>query len=294
MVGKTRTIARGGGTTIVGLLAAMASMVLAPATASAAPSAASGLIGTWTSSARSGIVKLVISKSSGGGIKVDAFSTCGKAKPCESGKLSAVVFGPSASATTGAVFETNQALASYNQVLLGRLVSTTRGRRIALDWYDVYHAGPRHNSAMSRSFKRVGRATSTRKTGTATTAYPTGRQPHAPDALVGVWHNVDPSTRGTVELDITRALDGSLLVHVFGACTPTPCDNGVTPAIAYGPSTTATTATRFLAPADYGFKRTVLAGLPISSTGVLTVNTYSEFTDGSGRSNYFTAERFTK
>jgi len=291
----TGTMRRSRPAATLGVIAAIGVMILVPASASGAPSAASGLIGTWTSaSATGGIVKLVIRSSGGGGITVDTFTACGRRKRCESGKLSAVVFGSSVSSTRGTSFETNQAFGSFNRVLLGKLVSTRRGRRIALDWYDVYHSGSRHNSVASRTFKRVGRARSTAKRGTSTTAYPPGRQPVMRDASVGVWHNVNNATRGLVELDITRATDGSLLVHAFGACTPTPCDNGTVPAIAYGPSTSSTTGTRFLAPVDYGFKRGFLTALPISRSGVLTVSSYNEFTDGSGRSNYVNTERFTK
>ena len=294
-MGMTRTQRRGAAATVVAVVTAVAGLVALPGFASGAPSAASSLTGTWVASgATSGVVKVVIRRSAGGAITVDSYNACGRPRPCASGKVAATVFGPAADSVTGTWFASNQALAGASQVLLGRLVSTSRGRRLTIEAYTVFRDGSRSNTAQTRQFRRTGRASATTRNGTAATTYPAGKQPSVPDAMVGVWHNVLKAPKALVRIEITRANDGSLLVHPFGACTPTPCDTGVTAAIAYGASPSATSATRFLAPADYGFKRTLYAGLSISSKGVLTVATSSEFTDGSGRSSYALLERFTR
>jgi hypothetical protein len=266
--------------------------MLVPAiSASGLPNANSGLLGTWTNAAAtSGIVKLVIS-SSGTGIKVDTFTKCAGTQLCESGKVSAVVFGTSSGSTTGRSFETNQKLAPYNRVMLGRLISTSSGPRLTVDWYLTYHDVVNYNASENRTFKRVGSATSTTKNGTTATTYPSGRQSRAPNSFLGTWKNTNPATTGVVKYVITRSGNGSLVVHEFGACHPTPCDNGTHASISYGSSSTATTANRFLVPANYGFMVELSAGS--INGGVLTVRVWIQFTDGSGRSNYLFAGTFT-
>jgi hypothetical protein len=42
----------------------------------------------------------------------------------------------------------------------------------------------------------------------------------------GTWVNVDPSTNDIVKIEIATVGD-TVNVHWFGACSPTPCDNGI-------------------------------------------------------------------
>jgi hypothetical protein len=44
-------------------------------------------------------------------------------------------------------------------------------------------------------------------------------------SLVGTWVNVNAATRDIVKIVLTNS-GGSLGVHAFGACSPTPCDWG--------------------------------------------------------------------
>jgi hypothetical protein len=264
---------------------------VAPATlAGGAPAPYSGLLGTWTSASTTGIVKLVISPA-GTGMTVDAFAKCTGPALCESGKVSAVVFGTGPGSPTGRFFRTNQVFSTYNRIMMGSLASTSAGPSITVTWYLTYKDGVKYNTLVTRAFKRVGPATSTPKVGTASGTYPLGRRPHAPDSFLGTWNNTNPATESVVKYVITRQEDGSLLVHEYGACTPTPCDNGTSNAITYGASSTSPTATRFLSPSDYGFEREVRIGSLVN--GVLHVSAWIQFTDGSGRSNYGAAETFT-
>jgi hypothetical protein len=274
---------------LVGLV--IVGAAVAPATlAGGAPAPYSGLLGTWTNPSTTGVVKLVISPA-GTGMTVDSFAKCTGPALCESGKVAAVVFGTGAGSPTGRFFRTNQAFSTYNRIMMGSLVATSAGPRITVSWYLTFKGGVNYNAWVTRTFTRVGPATSTPKVGTASSTYPAGRQPHAPDNFLGTWKNTNPATPSVVKYVITRQEDGSLLVHEYGACSPTPCDNGTSNAIAYGASTTTPTATRFLAPSDYGFQREVRIGSLVN--GVLHVSAWIQFTDGSGRSNYGAAETFT-
>jgi hypothetical protein len=272
---------------VVAGLVVVGAVLLPGISAGGLPNASAALIGTWTNAtATSGIVKLVISPA-GTGIRVNTFTKCGT-KLCQSGKVSGLVFGVGAGSATGASFRTNQTFPGSNRVMLGRVIS---GPRIALDVFNTYKDGVRYNTAGTRVFKRVGAATSTTSVGVSATTYPSGRQSRAPNSFLGTWHNTNAATTDIVQYIITRAANGSLLVHEFGACDPTPCDNGTHSAISYGPSTTATTANRFLVPNNYGFANDLTAGS--LSLGVLTMRVWTQFTDGSGRSNYTFVGTFT-
>lgn len=47
-------------------------------------------------------------------------------------------------------------------------------------------------------------------------------------SLVGTWVNVNAATQDIVKIVLTNN-GGSLGVHAFGACSPTPCDWGQVP-----------------------------------------------------------------
>lgn len=110
----------------------------------------------------------------------------------------------------------------------------------------------------------------------------------------GEWKNTNTGTRGLVSIKI--GVSGSAVtVQPFGACSPTPCDWGVANALAYSTSvsTNTTTTTRALtAQFKTGFSETILVAELNGST--LEVRTYTRFTDGSGRFNYTSKEKFQK
>jgi hypothetical protein len=274
---------------VLGAGLALVSGLLAAERTTRAPIAAPALTGTWVNGkATSGIVRVVIRKVTGTGITVDTFSRCAGGRLCEAGRVPAVLYGPAADSTAGTTFQTHQVLPTSTRVLIGTVTKVGGKRRLLLDWYDVAANGARRDSSGSRAFTRTGAAAATARAGTVATSYEPGKQAPVADTLLGVWNGVSTGAHALARLELTRAGDGSLLVHAYGACTPTPCDNGVAPAIAYA----APTGTRFLVPADYGFKRSLLAAS--ISAGTLTVTTLSEFTDSSGRSNYAITERLRK
>jgi hypothetical protein len=112
-----------------------------------------------------------------------------------------------------------------------------------------------------------------------------------PTALLGTWSNCDRGTRGLLRLKLSGA-GTTVNVQAFGACTPTPCDWGVTPAVIHAADVGATPGIAFSAKYKFPFKETVLTG--VIDRGALVVETFERFTDGSGRSNYYTKAYFAK
>ena len=108
--------------------------------------------------------------------------------------------------------------------------------------------------------------------------------------LLGDWYNVDSSTGGLVRIVITEVA-GQIMVHPYGACTPTPCDWGEVPGIAYARGVAEDRALAFSAFFDSGWKETIVTGIR-RPRGILIVTSFSIFKDSSGRSNYFSTDRF--
>lgn len=109
--------------------------------------------------------------------------------------------------------------------------------------------------------------------------------------LVGTWVACNKATRSIVRV-VIGARGTNVSVHVFGACTPTPCDWGVVDGVAYAKDVSATDALAFTAPYKFGFKTALVTGR--LDEGSLIVETYNVFTDASGRSNYYTRGYFCK
>jgi hypothetical protein len=110
-------------------------------------------------------------------------------------------------------------------------------------------------------------------------------------SLVGTWVNVNASTRDIVKIILTNN-GGSLDVHAFGACSPTPCDWGQVKGQAYSASVAGGAAVAFTANYGFGFKNTILTGHLNGEH--LVADDFNVFTDGSGRSPYFTEGTFKK
>ena len=103
--------------------------------------------------------------------------------------------------------------------------------------------------------------------------------------LVGTWSACNKKTRDIVRVVIT-ASGSSLSVQLFGACTPTPCDWGVVHGTAYAADVSSADAIAFTEQYKFAFKTAIVTGL--LDQGSLILETYNTFTDGSGRSNYYT------
>lgn len=109
--------------------------------------------------------------------------------------------------------------------------------------------------------------------------------------LVGNWVNVDAATRGIVRIVLTDR-HGTIGVHVYGACHPTPCDWKEVQGLAYAASVAGGAAVAFTASYDFGFKKTIITG-DLEGRN-LVVEDFDTFTDGSGRAAYFGKATFKK
>ena len=102
--------------------------------------------------------------------------------------------------------------------------------------------------------------------------------------LLGTWVNCDPQTRGLVRLLITAA-GNEVIVHGFGAGSPTPCDWGPVNGLVFADNVTAKPALAFSAVNTFHFKQTTIVGHLLN--GTLIVETFDHFTDKSGRADYY-------
>ena len=107
-------------------------------------------------------------------------------------------------------------------------------------------------------------------------------------ALDGDWLNVDPNTRGIVEIIIAGRK-----VHPFGACHPTPCDQGVINAKSFASSVDASDIIRLVAKQNTGFSHVEIT-LLLEPDGRLRADRFTHFTDGSGRADYSALDYFKR
>ena len=112
-----------------------------------------------------------------------------------------------------------------------------------------------------------------------------------PGGLVGSWVNVNPGTRGLVKLSIGTA-GATTTVHLYGACTPTPCDWGAVNAVAYSTDVASPRAIAFTAQYVFAFKDAIVAGHLEGQ--YLVVETFNRFKDGSSRFDYYGRETFRR
>lgn len=113
----------------------------------------------------------------------------------------------------------------------------------------------------------------------------------SPATLIGTWTNINKSTTDLVKIVIAAA-GGGFSVDAFGACSPTPCNWGSVPGIAYAANVSSGTAVAFCAQYSFGFANATIIGH--LQEHKLLVETFTEFTDGSGRSNLYTTDQMVK
>lgn len=118
-----------------------------------------------------------------------------------------------------------------------------------------------------------------------TDSAPAGEVDFSP--LLGTWWSTDKATGGIVKMELADR-GGTFVVHAFGACAPAPCDWGERPAVPYAASVSSREGMAFSALYDFGFLETLLAAY--MKGGILVLDTFNTFKDGSGRASYFTRE----
>jgi hypothetical protein len=128
----------------------------------------------------------------------------------------------------------------------------------------------------------------------STTASAQGRRAAeiSAEPLLGTWVNADPATRGIVKLVLAPSAGGGVSVAGFGACHPRPCVWTVAPAVVYAPTVKSATAVGFTAQIKNKFGTDILAAHLQGQN--LEVELFTEFTDGSGRSNRIAVSKMTR
>ena len=109
--------------------------------------------------------------------------------------------------------------------------------------------------------------------------------------LAGTWKNINPATRDIVKVVITAAGSG-VKVDAFGACSPTPCNWGNVAGLAYAASVSSSPAVAFSAQYKFSFAQVILTGHLQGKE--LILETFTHFTDGSGRSDYYSTDTMIK
>jgi hypothetical protein len=111
----------------------------------------------------------------------------------------------------------------------------------------------------------------------------------SPSPLIKTWTNIDPATRDIVKI-VIAASGTAISVEAFGACSPTPCDWGSVPGLIYAANVSASKAVAFSAGYTFSFATVILVGHHAGKH--LVVESFTQFTDGSGRSNFRSTDTF--
>jgi len=110
-----------------------------------------------------------------------------------------------------------------------------------------------------------------------------------PSPMFGTWHNTDKKTGGIVRMVLAER-NGVFTVHAWAAGSPDLYDWGEVAATAHAANVHSHEGMAFSAVYDFDFVETILAAY--TKSGILVLDTFNTFKDGSGRSNYFTREFF--
>ena len=116
-----------------------------------------------------------------------------------------------------------------------------------------------------------------------------------PQDFVGTWVNMNPNTSGITRFVVRSTGSNTLNIRVFGKCHPTDCDWGTTQLITYGSSVQ--DSDHKFATANYrpGFSSTLLTfNLNVRNRRQITLQSFTQFLDNSGRQNYSSVEGFQR
>jgi hypothetical protein len=115
--------------------------------------------------------------------------------------------------------------------------------------------------------------------------------PGGPDLspALGTWFNCNLGTGEILSLSLTEG-DHGLILQAYGAGDPSPRDWGESAAVPYVSSLGSREVSGFTARYDFGFMETQIAAN--LKYGVLVIQSYNTFRDGSSRPAYFCREFF--
>jgi hypothetical protein len=113
-----------------------------------------------------------------------------------------------------------------------------------------------------------------------------------PAGLLGSWHCLAPAVTKSIATLTCFLASGQLMVRAAGVGATGPVDWGESAAQPYADAHYLDNPPAFLATFDHGYMRVHLQARV--NRGVLVVGEYTEFTDASGRSDYFIRESFRR
>ena len=105
----------------------------------------------------------------------------------------------------------------------------------------------------------------------------------------GAWQNTDAAVEGITRVVIADS-GGALTMRVFGAGETEPIDWGEIEVNVFADDVDSPEGTKFSAVYDFDFMQVRMHGWV--KLGVLVIAVFNNFTDDSGRSNYFDREFF--
>ncbi|MGD1875681.1 MAG: hypothetical protein ACFB02_21835 [Mastigocoleus sp.] len=115
----------------------------------------------------------------------------------------------------------------------------------------------------------------------------------APRDFVGTWVNSDTNTRGITKIVVRRAPGNKLVISTFGKCHPTDCKWGAKRLSTYG--TSVQDKNHRYATTIYNKKfATTFLNIGLSGRNRLRLQSFTKFTDNSGRQNYSSRAVFVK
>ena len=283
-----------GTTAVAGALLSSASPALAKPAWQVPPIPSAALSGTWvnTNPHTRSLADLVV-QTSRYGLSADGFGAC-LPRACEWGLIPGTTYGPSVNSKIGTSFQVRWNFGFSRVVLLATYspASVWHVPTLTVDEYTTFTDGShRSNYEVTETFIK-GRPVRVTKRGTPATDYPLGDSPRPVRGLPALWVNHNPHANISA-LILSVNANGMLQVHAFGNCVPHLCNWGTVNGITFGTSIYSKTGSVFLAPYKFSFARKLLAGFLNPRCTVLTVDTWTEFTDHSGRSNYETTDTFT-
>jgi hypothetical protein len=233
----------------------------------------------------------IVVATTGKGIAVDGFGACTPTL-CEFGRITGTVFGPTVSATIGTAFAAQWNFGFARTVVLATYSAPLKVPTLTVQEFTSFTDGSgRHNYMVTETFHK-GRAISVAKTGVSGSGYPLGSPVSPAASLPAIWINT--AATGTVRAVILSRdpSSGKLAVHAYGFCSPVPCNWGTVTGSTFGPSVIAPTGGTFLASYAFSFANTLLDGSVNAAGTRLRVQTWTEFTDHSTRSNYVSTDVF--
>ncbi|MBW4597994.1 MAG: hypothetical protein KME46_35115 [Brasilonema angustatum HA4187-MV1] len=107
-------------------------------------------------------------------------------------------------------------------------------------------------------------------------------------SLVGDWVNTKPDTNYFVRVILTEQ-DNRLVLHAYGANEPDPIDWGEVEAVPYGAGTSLVAGGFHASYKLDGIETHLVANQKL---GILVIQSYTRYVDGSGRTDHFSREFF--